>query len=225
MNPGWMAVLAAVTAVSAQTTPASGAPEARPAEQVYSNAELHLTFSYPPELKHLDRKLMAEHSDAGNLGTKPLTSQACSKVLLSVGKASGSDVGMPAASITIFDIDPTCVPAKALRNRKLMQQILSGLSTDGTTMLGMAPVDQPVGYAIEGHPASFAEAQGQPVAKTDLQPKDEEHTMAVLAVAVSGHILTWNIDSNDQQYFDRLLSSRVDFGMGTPQPLFPLRLH
>jgi hypothetical protein len=53
---------------------------------------------------------------------------------------------------------------------------------------------------------------------------EAKQSIAVLAVQVNDHIVSWKIESNSQHLFTRLLSSRVDFGAGTPQALMPGRM-
>lgn len=223
MKAGWIGLFLAAAVASGQDPP----PAMRlPGMQVYVNPELHLTFWYPAELKALDSA--AEERDPAlreDSGTDPtaLNSQACSKPLLALGNGAGS--GQRVDTITLLEVDPTCLPAKALKNRKMMQTLLRGLTSSGTTILGMMPVDQPAAYWIGEYPASFAEAQGEPVAKADLQPANNDQTLGVVAVAVRGYILTWRLEANNPELFSRLLASRVDFGEGKPQPLFPTGGH
>jgi len=222
MKAGWIGLLLAAAVASGQSAPAGGAQAL--GMQIYENSELHLKFWYPAELRAQDSRSQEGRDQAlqedSTSDATALSSQACSKLLLAVG--SGGNSGQRQGRITVLEVDPTCIPAKALRNRKTMQSLLKGLTSSGTTILGMMPVDQPAAYRIGDYPASFAEAQGEPVAKTDLQPANNDQTLGVVAVAVRGYILTWRLEANNPELFSRLLSSRVDFGQGKPQPLFPV---
>jgi hypothetical protein len=140
---------------------------------------------------------------------------------LSVGTEKRAN---PEGTISLFDISPGCVPADAAKNKKAMDKALAGIVTEGTTVLGMMPIEQPFAYPIEGHRVHFAASQGQPVTKTDLQTS-EPQLRATIAVAVNGHILSWMFEAGDAEFFNRLLASPVDFGAGKAQPLFPLQFH
>jgi hypothetical protein len=213
---------------------ASGAaPGSQAAMKVYTNPALHLTFSYPAELGPRDATAVAAVGRRMMLGedTSPdqdqqspgqespgqqKSSGTCMKVLLSVGKdGSGGQ-----ESIALFDMDVRCLPAKALRNKKAMDNLLTILTTQGTTALGMMPIEEPMFYEIQGHRVRFAAAQGTPVTKGDLQNSDAQE-IAVAATAVSGHVLSWWIQAGDVATYNRLLRSQVDFGAGKAQALFP----
>jgi hypothetical protein len=140
------------------------------------------------------------------------------KVLLSVGK-NGDQAGA-LARIALFDVDVRCLPAKALRNKKAMDGVLASLATQGTTAMGLMPIEEPMHYEIQGHRVRFAAAQGTPVMKGDLQSADAQ-VIAVAATAVNGHVLSWWIEAGDLATFNHLLRSQVDFGAGQAQALFP----
>lgn len=199
--------------------------------RVYSNPELHLRFSYPAELQPqtvTSPPRAAKDSMFGSdpdAGSKPVASTACSHVLLSVGTpaspAANSASASPAVagSILLMDTPPECIPQKAQRNRKTMIAVLARMTADGSTTLGMMPLWEPSGYQIQGHPAYLAAVHGQPVAATEIQPNGDDQSLAVVAIAANGHILSWRIQSSDSALFNRLLTSMVDFGGGPPQPL------
>jgi hypothetical protein len=245
----WMIVLLGPVAAGAQTgTPVANTQPA--ATQVYTNAELHLRFAYPAEMTPRNAQAAAELGQqmlyGEDDGTDARTAMAggagrarsttCMKTLLAVGsdshaakapagsgrggaRAAGATDG--AGSVALFDIDLRCLPPKAQKNRKLMDSVLAGLATQGTTVLGMMPVEQAVGYLLDGQRAYFASAQGQPVAQTDLQPGDDAELTGVVATAVGGHILAWRLQANSVAYFNRLLRSQVDLGTGPAGMLFP----
>lgn len=211
--------------------PMTAAGPAAP-EQVYTNPELHVTFWYPAELQARDAKTVAELERRMLFGSDPdfdsarMQAAGCSKVLLAVAEpASGGNARQePAASLTLYDIAPGCVPPTAEKKKKEMDQVLRALAREGTTVLGMMPVEEPQGYSLEGLRAELAAAQGQPVTKTDVQSGEPE-LMATVAVAVQGHILSWMLEANSLEGFNRLLASRVDFGAGKPETLAPRQFH
>jgi hypothetical protein len=220
-----LAVMLFVSMVAAgQTMPAPSQP--LPQQAVYRNAELHLTFSYPADLAPRDAAAVAAVGRRMIYGadaeTDPAHSKAdaCMKVLLSVGKNSAGTQPGAQASLTLFDVDMRCLPAKALKNKKTMDGALTGLATQGTTVLGMMPIEEPMHYEIQGHRVRLVAAQGTPVSKTDLQT-DGAQLIAVAATAVNGHVLSWVFEANDLATFNQMLASQVDFGVGKPQPLFP----
>lgn len=224
MRLGWVVLVLVPLAAGAQTG-APSQPAADAAAQglrVYRNAELGLTFAYPAELQ--------PRAAAENEPEQPKP-DACTRVLLSVATGrpaggGGADAERgPSGSIALSSIDGSCVPAKTLKNKKAMDTLLSGMTTEGTTLLGMMPVEDPVGYALEGHHAHFAASQGQPVTANALQPADGSQVIAVIAVFVNGHILSWRLQANTLDLFNRLLGSQVDLGTGTPQALFPAQMH
>jgi hypothetical protein len=210
---------------------------AYPAEMIPRNAQAAAELGQQM-LYGEDDGTDARTAMAGGAGRARSTT--CMKTLLSVGtdreaaktpagseggsaRAAGGAAGATdgAGSVALFDIDLRCLPPKAQKNRKLMDSVLAGLATQGTTVLGMMPVEQAVGYLLEGQRAYFASAQGQPVAQTDLQPGDDAELTGVVATAVGGHILAWRLEANSVAYFNRLLRSQVDFGTGPAGMLFP----
>ena len=232
--PGIVTALLGLAA-AAQTPGASPAtPQASTGStQTYTDPELHLTFIYPANLKPLDAKAVAAlgHSQAFDndpgANTGQLQSEGCSSVLLAVGSESApnqSGQNGVWGGILLTAIAPACLPPKALRSKGTMDGLLTPMAKAGTQILGMMPMDKPVTYLIEEHKVHMAAAQGQPVAPTDLQPAEGTQYIAVLAVALEEHIVLWKIEANDLGLFNRLLSSRADFGPGSPQPLYPLRL-
>ncbi|MGC2639001.1 MAG: hypothetical protein WA294_17585, partial [Acidobacteriaceae bacterium] len=221
---------------AAQPAAQAAAPQAaRPATRTYTDAELHLTFIYPSELVAIDpAQLPGAARNAAFTGdpdaeSTDLLTGHCSRVLLSVGQtatgqAASGRAGGVWGSILLVALDPGCLPPKALKNRKAMDNLLKPLVTGSTQILGMAPVAPETTWPIEGYRVHFAESEGQPVVKGDLQPTEADQTMAVLAVQVGDHVLAWKIESNNKALLNRMLGSRVDFGLGTPQPLFPLQV-
>lgn len=232
MKLGWITTLLLSAAAAGQagspSTTGTGQAAAGPGNRVYTNAELHLTFSYPDELVPADP---ATTSAAGQRiiygedtapDSKPQNSPSCAKVLLSVATPGGSapSTARGRASIALFDVDLRCLPPKALTNKKAMDNALSNLTSEGTTFMGMMPIEQPLFYQIQGHRVRFAAAQGTPVTRDNLQTADAL-LIAVVATALEGHVLSWVLQSTDAAAFNRLLKSQVDFGAGKPQPLFP----
>ncbi len=209
----------------------------------YTNTELHLTFSYPQELLPEDAHAIAERGHVAMYGTQPETdpehvrSEACDKVLLMVGKdgdpkkaeitipGGGKAPSIepdPTASILLVEIDNSCVPPKIL---KKPDNALAGLALQVTQIPGMTSIDQPIWYEIQGHKIHFAAAQGQPLSKDGKQLSPYRQIIAGFAVELNGHILVWMLQSDDVDFFNRLLDSKVDFGSGAPQALFPEHLH
>lgn len=194
--------------------------------QTWTNPDLHLTFTYPADLKPMDSKTLpgaarnAVYSDDPDSESDDLLTGRCSRVLLAVGASGGGTWG----SILISEIDAGCIPPKALKSRGTMDRFLNPMVSSGTQILGMAPVVSAMTYPLGDHRAHFAESEGQPVVKGDVQPNGPEQTLAVLAVQVNDRIVSWKIESNNPSLFSRMLASRVDFGNGTPMALFPLQM-
>lgn len=193
-----------------------------PGFQAWSNPELHLTWLYPAELTPVDgafaitaaqRMLHGEDAESD-----PTQADTCAKVLLSVGK--GTEGKGQWVRVGLVAVNGQCFPAKVLQSKKPTQMLLRNLVSQGTTVMGMMPVeDQPAGYQIEGHWATFSAAQGEPVGKSDVQTSDQQ-VLGVVAVQAEGCILGWVLETNDEAMFNRLLGSGVDFGTGKPEPLF-----
>lgn len=198
--------------------------------QMLKEADLHLTFSYPADLQPMDAKSLADATSnsrfGANSGENTDTSQpgACSRVLLSVGKVMQANNGRAWGILTMLDVGPACIPPKALKSRKAMDNLLKTLVTGGTQVLGMMPLGTETSYLIQARKVHFAGAQGQPVSPDDLQPTQKSQTIAHMAVADDDHIVLWKVESNDAGLLNRMLASQVDFGDGPPQPLFPGRL-
>jgi hypothetical protein len=233
--PGWLLMMLLPWMAAAQS-PAPAAPGAQastvPAqpEQTYSNSELRLTFSYPAELKPMDPGTLPGAARNSVFGDDPdaeagtLLSGRCAHVLLSVGRVADAQHGGVWGSILLTAIDPGCIPPKTLKSPKAMDKLLTPAVAEGTQILGMVPAGSQVAYPIEGYKVHMAQSQGQPVAKSDLQPADAKQSIAVLAVQVNDRILSWKIESNDTSLFNQMLASHVDFGAGTPQFLSPVQL-
>ncbi len=200
-------------------TAASGA--AAPASsdtKVYTNAELHLTFTYPAELAPVDAAsvaVVAQRMVYGDDSSK----DECTKVLLSVGEGREGGQGVW-ARVGVVQVNAQCFPAKVLREKKATDGLLRNLARQATTVMGMMPVEQPAGYEIEGRRACFAAAQGTPVTAGDVQTAGEE-LLAVAAVSTEGRLVAWVIETNDQALFNRLLGSGVGFGTGKVERLLP----
>jgi hypothetical protein len=235
MKPGLVAMMLMVVAATAQTskigttagTGQAGQAATTQAVQIYSNPELHLTFSYPAELAAEDGAAVAavgrrmiygadeESSDPDH--PKPDT---CTHVLLSMGKG-GERSGKGAwVRVGLLEVNAGCFPEKVFRNKKAVDVLLRNLVKQGTTVMGMMPLEQPAAYEIEGRRASFCAAQGQPVTGNDLQTAGDQ-LLGVVAMAVEGHAVAWVLETNDAATFNRLLGSDLDFGTGKPQRLFP----
>lgn len=224
-----LAVLAA--AAMGQTAHPPAAATSPGPVKVYTNSELQLKFSYPAELAPQDtestnamgqRMVYGENTQTGPAsgGAPPA---ACTKTLLAVGARPTKGNGLD-ASLTLFDIDLHCLPAKAMKSKSVMDTALRGFASQGVTELGMMPIGEAVRYELDGHRAYFASSQGTPVAKTDVQSGESE-VMAVATVEANGHILAWMVESNDLNFFNRMLASAVDLGTGPAQPLFPAGIH
>jgi hypothetical protein len=225
-------LLASLAAAQTSTTPPSAAtgPAAAgsSAVKLYSNPELHLTFSYPAELTPTDaasvamvgRRMVYGGEDEGDPGHPQ--ADTCTKVLLSVGKGnqSGGGESNPWVRLGLLDVNAQCFPAKLFGNKKATDSLLRNLVKQGTTVMGMMPLEQPAAYEIEGHRANFCAAQGQPVTGGDLQTTGEE-VIGVATIAVPGHVVAWVIETSDGATFNQLLGSPVDFGAGKPERLFP----
>ncbi len=248
MKLGWMAMLvvALAGAAGAQTTaPGAGSPTvgtgpagiAAEPTRVYTNPELHLTYWYPTELTPRDASTakaaglrLIYGADVDTDPDHPKT-DSCTKVLLAVGQdAGGNGAGAGESSgarewarVALFDVDVRCLPPQALRKKKVMDAALTNLVGQGTTEMGMMPIEQPTFYDIQGQRAHFCAAQGTPVTKSDLQSGEAE-AIGVMAVPVSGHVVSWVIETDNLAMFNRLLASQVDLGAGKPQRLFPAKV-
>jgi hypothetical protein len=225
MRGTWAALALSAIAAAAQT------PAAKvPATQTFTDAELHLTFTYPAALQPMDPRTVTGESENSRFGTQPdadsegVQSATCRKVLLSLGRVNEGAQGRLWATLTMVDVGPACIPPKALKNHRAMDAILTPLVSSGTQILGMMSLGPESLYMIQGHRMHFAGSQGLPVAKTDLQPSDVSQTIANFAVQVNDHIVSWRIEANDTVLLNRILASQVDFGAGPPAPLFPGQL-
>jgi hypothetical protein len=227
MKAGLIAMVLASVAAFGQAANAPS-PAGEPM-RVYTNPELHLTFSYPAELTPRDtatalgaERRMVYGTDAATEGdhSKPDT---CAKVLLAVAEDSaGSGTGTQ-ASIALFDVNTQCYPAKVLRDKKGMDLLLRNMTIQATTQMGLMPIEQPMFYDLEGHRMHFCAAQGTPVTTGDLQSGEAE-VIGAAAVAVEGHVFGWVLEANDPTLFNRLMGSQVDLGGGKAQRLFPTRV-
>jgi hypothetical protein len=235
MKLGLTAVLLVAVAAGAQTaaSPAAGGGAqagvaGAPTVQTYTNPELHLTFQYPADLKPRDgaevalvgrRMMFGGDEEADPDHPKPDT---CTKVVLSVGKGSeGSGAAGGAwVRLGVLDLDARCFPAQVFRNKKTIDPLLRNLVKQGTTVMGMMPLEQPAAYLLEGRRASFCATQGQPLTEGDLQT-GEELMMGVVVAAVDGHLVGWVLETSDAATFNQLLGSLVDLGGGKPERLFP----
>jgi len=214
-----------LTAVAAGQTP--GKPAA-PAMRTFTDSALGLSFSYPAELTPTDAKAATAlgqrilyGEDADDSAKK--AGAGCLRILLAVGESQPV-----MARVALIEIDLSCLPPKAVKNRKLMDQTLQGLASQGNEVLGMTPLDEPAPYLLEGHHAFFASAQGTPVTATAVQSSEAEVT-ATVAAEVQGQggsakILAWHVESNSAAMFNRLLACPVVIGTGQAQPLFPAQV-
>lgn len=183
--------------------------------RTYKDPGLQMTFSYPAELTPAGGETGSGCSRVllkAALGTNPNENAA------GAGSAAGSERW---ATLTVSDLGPGCFPAKVLKKTKMLYQMLSGLAGDPTQVLGLSPLEQPMGYLMQGHHAFLAAAQGEPVSGNGLQPANGSEVLAVVAASVGDHVLTWRMESNDMNLLNRILASQVDFGSGAPQPLYP----
>lgn len=196
--------------------------------KVYMNPDLHLMFGYPADLAPVDaasvlavgRRTIYGGDEEGD-PDHPAT-DACTKVLLSVGKGNqnGGGASNQWVRLGLLDVSAQCFPAKTFGNKKTIDALLRNLVKQGTTLMGLMPLEQPAAYEVEGHRANFCAAQGQPVTGSDLQTAGEE-VIGVATIAVPGHVVVWVIETSDGETFNQLLGSPVDFGAGKPQRLFP----
>ena len=216
--------------VVAAATAAAQAPAAKAPPQVYTDAALNFTVSYPADLQPMDARAISGSADNSRFGgdanseADSLESPACRKTLLSVGRVIQGAQGKQWGLMTVTDVGPSCIPPRALKSPKRMDSLLNPVVTGGTQTLGMMSMGPPASYLIQGHKVHFAGSRGEPVAKSDLQPSDETQTIANFAVQVNDHIVSFRIEANDSRLLNRMLASKVDFGAGSPQPLFPGQL-
>ena len=184
--------------------------------RIWKDPALHLTFSYPAELQ------VRDPASVGGGG--------CAKVLLAAG--FGTDPDQPGAAdaasssaswatLTLSDMGPECIPPKVLKKPKMMDQMMNGLTGGATQTLGLMPLEQPVGYPLEGYHAYLAAAQGEPVSTDVVQPANGAEVLAIIAVHVNDHVFIWRMASSDPGALNRMLSSQVDFGSGQLQALYP----
>src|SRR5580700_1735059 len=221
----WAAIVVGAATAAAQ------APAAKAPPQVYTDADLHFTVSYPADLQPMDARAItgsagnSRFNGDANAEADSLESPACRKTLLSVGRViQGAQGSRQWGLMTVTDVGPACIPPKALQNPKRMDSLLNPIVNAGTQTLGMMSMGPPASYLIQGHKVHFAGSRGEPVAKSDLQPTDETQTIANFAVQVNDHIVSFRIEANDSGLLNRMLASKVDFGAGSPQPLFPGQL-
>jgi hypothetical protein len=230
MTVGWVALVLMPAMMAAQTgsqAPIAGAAPTGPQPvQVYKNAELHLTFSYPAELAQVDaaavaavgRRMVYGSSEESDDPDHPAPDR-CTKVLLSVGKGNEREAGTW-VRVGLLDVNAQCFPAKVFRDKKSADALLRNLVKQGTTVMGMMPVEEPVRYLLQGHRAGFCGAQGAPVTGSDVETGGDQLIGVVVAV-VDGHLLGWVLETNDPAMLNRLLGSPVDFGAGKAERLFP----
>jgi hypothetical protein len=229
MTVGWVALVLVPAMATGQTATSPGVSTGTAgsaAVQVYRNAELHLTFSYPAELAPVDaaavaavgRRMVYGSSEESDDPDHP-TPDLCTKLLLSVGKGSERQAGTW-VRLGLLDENAQCFPAKVFQNKKATDALLRNLVKQGTTVMGMMPVAQPVGYLLQGHRAGFCGAQGVPVTDSDVQTGGDQ-LIGVVAAVVDGHVLGWVLETNDPATFNRLLGSPVDLGAGKAERLFP----
>lgn len=223
--PALLFTAAGLTAAGAGQT--AGKPAA---VRTFTDAALQLTFSYPAELRPMDPKaasamgqeLLYGEDGAGD-SSKMKSGAGCTRTLVAVGEDRPSKV-----RLALYEIDLSCVPPKAARNHKLMDQVLDGLAAQGNESLGMMPMEDPVGFLLQGHHAFFASAEGTPVSATAIQGSTAE-VVATIAAEVEGHdgqpkILAWHVVASDAAVFNRLLACPVTIGAGPAQALFPAQV-
>lgn len=224
------AILVTVTAAAQSTANSPGTNQQQAAERAalktYTNPELSLTFAYPAELQPLAsssvasegrRLIYGEDTTSDSAGSKL---PACMTPLLAVGTGAAAESSAGAeVSIALFEVDARCLPAKALKNQKAMDKFLENETQQGVTLFGLAPIEDPKFYLIEGHRMYFASAQGTPVTATDVQTARPE-LIAAVACSINGHVVSWMLEADSLEAFNRLLTSQVDFGAGKPQALY-----
>lgn len=225
----------AVAAGTGQIAAGAASPASEPV-RVYKNPALHLIFSYPAELTPRDTATVAAGGRRMIYGGDPETDadhprpNECARVLLALGEegaarqAGAESIGGATwARVGLFEVDVRCLPAQALRTRKVMDAALTNLVQQGTTEMGMMPIEQALFYQMQGQRMHFCAAQGTPVTMGDVQ-SGEEQVIGAAAVAVNGHVLSWVLETNDSALFNRLLGSQVDLGTGKAERLFPARV-
>lgn len=187
-----------------------------PAMRTWNDPALQLTFTYPAALQPRDP------ASVGGSG--------CSKVLLAAGigtdpnQASAADTGSSSAkwaSLTLSDMGPACIPPGVLKKSKVMDQMMYGLTGNATQTLGLMPIEQPIGYLLQGRHAYVASAQGEPISDDVVQPANGAEVLAIIAVHVNNHVLIWRLASNEAKLLNHMLAGQVDFGSGKPEPLYP----
>ncbi len=214
MKAGLILAVVIPLGLSAQTASAPSSPPMR----TIHDAELPMTYSYPAELQPKE----AVPAASGN---------GCSKTLLVAGigqdpneeSATGPAQAGSARWASLMLTDTGCIPPQVLKKTKVLDQMLSGMAGGPTQTLGLMPMEQPLGYLLEGHHAYLAAAQGEPVSSNALQPANAAEVLAVVVVSVKDHILVWRMVSNDPNLVNEMLASQVDFGTGT-QALYPGRI-
>jgi len=212
----WLAPAVVATLVSFGAAQNAAAPGAT-AVRTIRDAELPLTFSYPAELQPRAAGAPSENG--------------CSKTLLVAGigqdpneeNAAGAAGAGSGRWATLTLTDTGCVSTQVLKKTKVLDQMLSAMAAGPTQTLGLMPMEQPVGYVLEGHHAYLAAAQGEPVSSDALQPANGSEVLAVIAVSVKDHILVWRMASNDPNLLNEMLAGQVDFGTGG-QALYPGRI-
>jgi hypothetical protein len=189
----WAAIVVGAATAAAQ------APAAKAPPQVYTDADLHFTVSYPADLQPMDARAItgsagnSRFNGDANAEADSLESPACRKTLLSVGRViQGAQGSRQWGLMTVTDVGPACIPPKALQNPKRMDSLLNPIVNAGTQTLGMMSMGT--------------------------------QTIANFAVQVNDHIVSFRIEANDSGLLNRMLASKVDFGAGSPQPLFPGQL-
>ena len=234
----WVVVLAAVGAgglTAGQTAAGHAASSAKlvpgngeaPALQTYTNAELHLTFAYPAAMRRRatddttavgQRIVLGEKNDPN---ADPSKAAPCTRTLMAAETRGGTQA---AGTLILFDVDLRCIPPKAMKNKKLLDTVLSGFVTQGTSSLGMMPVGPAMGYWLQGHHAFFAASQGEPVNGSGLQSNGSA-MWATVAAGVGDHVFVWMLEAGSPELLRAMMTSRVDFGTGTPVALFPFSVH
>lgn len=221
-------LLALGTTLCAQNSAPAGNGISGTRSEIYKDPELHVTFEYPAELHPMNPQDLpglsrtARFSNDPDVGTNDnLEPGQCSKRLLTVGATGLGPQGGAWGSISLVEVQPECIPPKALRSKHAMELMLEPLVKGGTQVLGMMPMGPVSNYPVQEHKVFMAAAQGQPVQPDDLQTTQGTESLAILATQVQDRILSWRIESNSLRLFGLMLGSRVDFGSGTPQVLFP----
>ena len=229
-----------------ETPPAAKTPTVNSAKDiVYKNDALGITFSYPNDLVLADTKRVADRGHQAIYGNDPASdpehvqSEKCMVPLLTaeIPEAAGPTLGnitigekgkpyvniepAPNGLIMLAELDRSCLPKKISTN-----DALGNMASTAQKIPGMKPIDQQMWYELDKHKVHFSAAYGRLSAQQlgGRKADAEEVAVATLSVESNKHLVLWMIMANSEELFNRLLSSKVQFGSGPMLPLFPLTI-